>query len=67
MLRIARYKNTRHWAVYEGHTLIAVTLYKRGELEVLRRLQAHAAEAAIERAQAEAGEGYPLTGDTDLW
>ena len=67
MLRIARYKNTRHWAVYEGQTLIAVTLYKRGALEVLQRLQERATEAAIERAQAEAGEGYPLTGDTDLW
>ena len=67
MLRIVRYKNTRHWAVYEGQTLIAVTLYKRGALEVLRRLQERATEAAIERAQAEAGEGYPLTGDTDLW
>jgi hypothetical protein len=64
MLRIARYKNTRHWAVYEGQTLIAVTLYKRGALEVLRRLRAHA--VAIECAQAEEGEGYPLTGDTDL-
>jgi hypothetical protein len=67
MLRIARYKNTRHWAVYEGQTLIAVTLYKRGAVEVLRRLQERAAEAALERAQAEEGEGYPLTGDTDLW
>ena len=67
MLRIARYKDTRHWAVYEGQTLIAVTLYKRGALEVLRRLQARAAEAALERAQAEAGEGYLRTGDTDLW
>ena len=67
MLRIARYKNTRHWAVYEGQTLIAVTLYKRGALEVLRRLQERATEAAIERAQAEAWEGYPRTGDTDLW
>lgn len=67
MLRIARYKNTRHWAVYEGQTLIAVTLYKRGAVEVLRRLQERAAEAARERAQAEAGETYPVCGDTDLW
>jgi len=47
--------------------LVALTVYRRGALEVLRRLQERAAEAAIERAQAEAGEGYPLTGDTDLW
>ena len=67
MLRIARYKNTRHWAVYEGQTLIAVTLYKRGAQEVLRRLQARDEAAAVERHHAEEGEHYPLTGETDLW
>ena len=47
--------------------LVALTVYRRGALEVLRRLQARATAAAIERTQAEEGEGYPLTGDTDLW
>ena len=37
-MRIARYGNTRHWAVYDGATLVCVCLYKKGALEVLRRL-----------------------------
>ena len=40
-MRIARYGNTRHWAVYEGATLVCVCLYKKGALEVLRRLSNH--------------------------
>jgi hypothetical protein len=59
MLRVERYKKTRYWAIWDGQELVALTVYRRGALEVLRRLQ--------ERAQAEEGEGYPLTGDTDLW
>ena len=38
--RIARYKRTRHWAVYEGDVLVVVTVYKRGAAEVVRRLDA---------------------------
>jgi hypothetical protein len=45
MLKIERYGNTRHWAVYDGHELVVVTLYKRGAQEVLRRLQALAPPA----------------------
>jgi hypothetical protein len=41
-LRIERYGNTRHWAVYDAHELVVVTVYRRGALEVLRRLQAQA-------------------------
>jgi len=67
MLRVSRYGKSRYWAVWDEQDLVVVTLYKRGALEVLRRLQERAAEAALERAQAEAGEGYPVTGDTDLW
>jgi hypothetical protein len=37
-MRIARYGKTRHWAVYDGATLVCVCLYKKGALEVLRRL-----------------------------
>ena len=29
-LRIARYKNTRHWALYDGADLVVVTVYRRG-------------------------------------
>jgi len=47
-LRIERYKNTRHWALYDGAELIVVTVYRRGAREVQRRL------AAQPRATAEA-------------
>ena len=39
-MRIAHYGNTRYWAVYDGAMLVCVCVYKRGALEVLRRLQA---------------------------
>ena len=29
----------RHWAVYDGPELICVTVYKKGALEVKRRLE----------------------------
>ncbi len=57
MLRIERYRNTRHWAVYEGETLVVVTVYKRGAREVQRRLAAQplaTAESAAEAAAQEA-------------
>ena len=37
-MRIERYGKTRFWAVYDGATLVCVCVYKRGALEVLRRL-----------------------------
>jgi hypothetical protein len=72
MLRIERYKNTRHWAVYEGENLVVVTVYKRGAAELLRRLaaqppaateataQAAAVEAAARQAQALAAQARAL-------
>lgn len=56
-LRIARYKNTRHWAVYEGEHLVVVTVYRRGAQEVQRRLVAlppAATEAAAQAAAVDA-------------
>jgi hypothetical protein len=56
-LRIERYGNTRHWAVYDEQGLVVVTLYKRGAREVQRRLTAQpraAAEAAAQAAVVEA-------------
>jgi hypothetical protein len=39
-MHIARYQHTRYWAVYASDgALICVCVYKRGALEVLRRLQ----------------------------
>ena len=38
-MRIEKYGNTRFWALYdETGALICVTVYKKGALEVLRRL-----------------------------
>ena len=62
-LRIERYGNTRHWAVYDDHGLVVVTLYKRGAQEVLRRLAAQppaAVEAAAQQAQALAAQAQAL-------
>jgi hypothetical protein len=56
-LRIERYGHTRHWAVYDDHELVVVTLYKRGAQEVQRRLAAQpraAADAAAQEAAQEA-------------
>jgi hypothetical protein len=39
-LRVDRYPSRRFWAVYDGDELVAVTVYRRGAREVLRRLQA---------------------------
>src|SRR6266478_2642482 len=39
VLRITQYRNTRYWAVWEDHQLLCVTVYKKGAVAVLRRLQ----------------------------
>ena len=44
-MRIERYGNTRYWAVRDSDSLlICLCVYKRGALEVLRRLQAREKE-----------------------
>jgi hypothetical protein len=54
-LRIERYKHTRHWALYDGPELVVVTVYRRGALEVLRRLlRLEPPEAAADAAAAAA-------------
>jgi hypothetical protein len=71
-LRIERYKHTRHWALYDGHELVVVTVYRRGAQEVQRRLAAQplaateaaaaasAQEAAVRQAQALAAQARAL-------
>jgi hypothetical protein len=54
-LRIERYKNTRHWALYDGRELVVVTVYRRGAQEVQRRLAAQP-RATAEAAAAEAAQ-----------
>ncbi len=40
-LRIARYRNTRYWAVIDTEdTLVCLCVYRKGAKEVVRRLQA---------------------------
>ena len=58
-LRIERYGNTRHWAIYDAQELVVVTLYKRGAQEVLRRLQALAAPAAAAPTPARRSRARP--------
>jgi len=59
MLRIEHYGKSRYWAVYDGHELVVVTLYKRGAQEVLRRLQALAAPAAAAPTPARRSRARP--------
>jgi antitoxin component YwqK of YwqJK toxin-antitoxin module len=40
-MTIRKYKQTRNWAIYDqSGELIAVTLYKKGAQEIVRRLTA---------------------------
>lgn len=38
MIRIERWKNGRHWAVLMDGNLVCVCLYRKGAVEVKRRL-----------------------------
>lgn len=50
-MKIQKYKNTRNWAIYDTHgDLIAVTLYKKGAVEIVRRLEAATALHLMEKA-----------------
>ena len=40
---VERYKRGRHWAVYDGSGLVAVTVYKKGAETVAGRLNARGA------------------------
>ncbi len=40
-MRIARYRNTRYWAVIDTEgTLVCLCVYRKGAMEVVRRLEA---------------------------
>jgi hypothetical protein len=43
VVRVERYG--RFWAVYDGEDLVVVAVYKRGAIEVARRLLAGAGQA----------------------
>jgi hypothetical protein len=38
MLTYSRYKRSRFWAVYDGDTLLCVTVYLKGALAVVERI-----------------------------
>ena len=42
MLRMDRYPYSRFWAIWDNQDLVAVVVYKKGAVELLRRLQAPA-------------------------
>ncbi len=58
-LRIERYKNTRHWALYDGAELVVVTVYKRGAQAVQPRLAAQPKRQRAAAAQAQARGSAP--------
>ena len=67
MLRIARYGNSRFWALYDGPDLVVVTVYKRGAREVQRRLAAQPPAAADAAAQAAAVEAAVRQAQAMAW
>ena len=55
--RVDRYGKSRNFAAYEGHTIIAVTLYRKGAAEILARLEEKDGRiAALERQLATMAE-----------
>ena len=54
MLRMDRYPYSRFWAIWDDQDLVAVVVYKKGAVELLRRLQAHAPPPASAGAAAPA-------------
>jgi hypothetical protein len=39
VLHITKYRNTRYWALWEGHRLLCVTVYKKGAVAIMQRLR----------------------------
>lgn len=39
MIRIAKYRKTRYWAVWLGRQLLAVTVYKKGAVAIKQALE----------------------------
>ncbi len=39
-VKVERYPNSRFWAVWEGSSLLCVTVYKKGAINVANRLTA---------------------------
>ena len=41
----------RFWAVYDQGTLVVVTVYRKGALEVMKRLTTHQSHQAVEEVR----------------
>jgi hypothetical protein len=39
VLHITKYRNTRYWALWDGHQLLCVTVYKKGAVALMQRLR----------------------------
>ena len=60
--RVARYPDSRFYALYDGDQLLAVTVYKKGAEAIRDRLQAQEASIAqLTQALHAQGEGSPAT------
>src|SRR5919199_6817403 len=60
--RVEHYGTSRHFAAYEGSTIIAVTLYRRGAAEITTRLaekDRRIAELESQLAARSETQGYP--------
>lgn len=64
-LTISRYKGGRHWAVREADTgsLVVVTVYRKGAVEVVQRLTGRVPELPKRRTTRE-GFVYEAKGET---
>jgi hypothetical protein len=51
MIKIARYKNTRHWAIWVKDELLAVVCYKKGAAAIKQILTKHL-KKPVDRQQA---------------
>ena len=49
MIKIAKYKNTRHWAVWSDDTLVAVVCYKKGAAAIKQLLSGQGGGQALEK------------------
>ena len=61
--RVDHYGTSRHFAAYEGHTIIAVTLYRKGAAEITARLaekDRRIAALESELAALSPSQGYPV-------
>ncbi len=60
MLHVEKYGRTRHWALWDGDTLVAVMVYKKGAEAVRQRLSGQPASPATTGQPALAAQARAL-------